>query len=125
MGNNKKRPIYLNLFQIRLPIGGVASILHRVTGALLALMFPFALYLLQGSLQDPAVFSNIAAQLNTFTGRFGFLIIVWIFAQHFFSGVRHLLLDIGIGDGKASARLSAWFSFLASGLVVLLIGICL
>jgi len=125
MENNKKRPVYLNLFQIQLPIGGIVSILHRATGAVLALMLPFFLYLLQRSLHDPSVFSKIAAQLNTFLGRFVLLVIVWIFAQHFFSGVRHLLLDIGIGDGKASARLSAWLSFLASGAVVLLIGICL
>jgi succinate dehydrogenase/fumarate reductase cytochrome b subunit len=41
------------------------------------------------------------------------------------SGMRHLLLDIGIGDSKATARLNAWLAFAASGLVVLLTAVCL
>lgn len=124
MENNKKRPVYLNLFKIRLPVGGVLSILHRVTGTFLALSLPFFLYLLQRSLADATAFSRISAQLHTLIGRSALLIIVWMLAQHFFSGLRHLLMDIGIADSKASARLSAWLSFLAAGVVVLLVGIC-
>jgi hypothetical protein len=36
-----------------------------------------------------------------------------------------LLLDIGVGDSKAAARLNAWLAFAASGFVVLLTGVCL
>lgn len=125
MGKNKKRPVYLNLLQIRLPVGGVLSILHRITGALLVLMLPFALYILDRSLQDPAFFNEIAAQLAGIKGRIALLIMVWAFAQHFMSGVRHLLLDIGIGDSKGAARFNAWLVFAASGIVVILTGVCL
>jgi succinate dehydrogenase cytochrome b556 subunit len=52
-------------------------------------------------------------------------VIVWVFAQHFFSGVRHLLLDIGIGDSKPVARRNAWLAFAASLTVVALTGVCL
>ena len=125
MGKNNKRPVYLNLLQIRLPVGGVLSILHRITGAFLVLLLPFALYMLQRSLQDPAVFTEIAARLATLEGRMVLLVIVWAFAQHFFSGIRHLLLDIGIADEKAAARRGAWLSFAATGFVVILTGACL
>ena len=125
MGKNKKRPVYLNLLQIRLPVGGVLSILHRATGAFLVLLLPFALYILDRSLQDPSFFNEITARLAGNEGRIALLIMVWVFAQHFMSGLRHLLLDIGIGDSKAAARFNAWLAFVASGLVVLLTGACL
>ena len=125
MGKNKKRPVYLNLSKIRLPVGGVLSILHRVTGAFLVLLLPFALYILDRSLQDPVAFDEIAARLATLEGRIALLIMVWAFAQHFMSGMRHLLLDVGIGDSKAAARLNAWLAFAASGFVAILTGVCL
>lgn len=125
MGKNNKRPVYLNLFKIRLPVGGILSILHRATGAFLVLLLPIALYILQRSLQDPAAYGEIAAQAVTPVGRLVVLISLWVFAQHFFSGVRHLLLDIGIGDSKPAARRNAWFAFAASLMVVTLIGVCL
>jgi succinate dehydrogenase / fumarate reductase cytochrome b subunit len=125
MGKNKKRPVYLNLFKIRLPVGGVLSILHRATGAFLVLLLPFAIYLLDRSLQDPMAFAEISECLMSLTGRIVLLIIVWVFAQHFMSGLRHLLLDIGVGDSKAAARLNAWLAFAASGVIVILTGVCL
>jgi succinate dehydrogenase / fumarate reductase cytochrome b subunit len=125
MDKNKNRPVYLNLFRIRLPVGGVASILHRITGVLLVLLLPFALYMLQRSLQDPAAFADIVARLRTPSGRFLLLVCVWLFAQHFFSGIRHLLQDIDIGLGKTAGRRSAWLTFVGSGLAVIVTGLCL
>ena len=125
MDKNKNRPVYLNLFQIHLPVGGVASILHRITGALLVLLLPFAIYMLQRSLQDPAAFADIVAYLGTLFGRFILLVSVWIFAQHFFSGIRHLLQDIDIGLEKTAGRRGAWLTFVGSGLVVIVTALCL
>lgn len=125
MDKNKNRPVYLNLFLIRLPVSGVASILHRVTGAMLVLLLPYAIYMLQRSLQDPVAFADMVARLGTPFGRFILLVSVWIFSQHFFSGVRHLLQDIDIGLEKTAARRGAWLTFVGSGLVVIVAGLCL
>ena len=125
MEKNKKRPVYLNLFKIRLPVGGIVSILHRVTGVLLVLLLPFGIYMLQRSLHDPVAFMEITGRLGTSLGRFAMLIVVWLFAQHFFSGIRHLLLDIDVGIDRAKARRGAWLTFVASLFVLLLAGICL
>lgn len=125
MGKNKKRPVYLNLVKIRLPVGGVLSILHRASGAFLVLLLPFALYALDQSLRDPEAFADIADRLASLEGRIAIFIMVWAFAQHFMSGIRHLLLDIGIGDEKPVARLSAWLAFAATGFVAVIVGICL
>ncbi len=125
MEKKKKRPVYLNLVKICLPVGGVLSILHRATGAFLVLLLPFALYILDRSLQDPSAFTEITARLVSMEGRIAILIMVWAFTQHFMSGIRHLLLDIGIGDSKSAAQLIAWLAFAATGVVVILTGICL
>jgi len=125
MGKKNKRPVYLNLLKIRLPVTGVVSFVHRATGALLVLLLPVALYLLQRSLQDPAAFAQIARSAAALPGRLVGLLIVWVFALHFFSGVRHLLLDVDIGIERTKARRGAWFTLIAAAVVVLLAGICL
>ena len=58
---NKPRPVYLNLVRIRLPLPGLVSILHRLSGALLFLFLPLLLGLLQMSLGNPTSFANFAA----------------------------------------------------------------
>lgn len=125
MGKKNKRPVYLNLLKIRLPVTGVVSIVHRATGVLLVLLLPGALYLLQRSLQDPDAFAKIASTATTLPGRLVWLLIVWVFAQHFFSGVRHLLLDVDIGIERTQARCGAWLAFIAATVVVVLAGVCL
>lgn len=122
MGKNNKRPVHLNLFVIRLPVTGVVSIVHRLTGVLLVLVFPFFLYLLQESLRDPAGFENVRELLRRPTWRVLSLLALWLVAQHFFSGLRHLLLDVEIGMERVQARLSAWLVFAASLLTVVAVG---
>ena len=47
------RPTFFNLLQIQLPVGALTSIVHRVTGVVLAVATPFAVYLLGLSLRGP------------------------------------------------------------------------
>ncbi len=119
MDTVKKRPVYLNLFKIHLPVGGVVSIAHRVTGVGLAVLFPFGIYLLQLSLRDPSGFDRATSILSSVSGRITVLLVTWIFAQHFFSGVRHLFMDIDVGVEKAAARRSAWLTWVGSVIIVL------
>jgi succinate dehydrogenase / fumarate reductase cytochrome b subunit len=123
MGNNDKRPVYLNLLQIRLPVTGVLSILHRVTGVLLVLLIPLLLAGLQRSLNDPSFFDLIRRGLGTPAGKIVAGVTLWLLAQHFYSGLRHLLLDLDVGIGHPAARRSAWLAFAAAGLTVLVIGV--
>jgi succinate dehydrogenase / fumarate reductase cytochrome b subunit len=123
MEHISKRPVYLNLFKIRLPIGGVVSILHRVTGVFLVLLLPPAIYLLQRSLQDAATFEQTVRILGSLPGRALLLIVTWMFVEHLYSGIRHLLLDIDIGIERTTARRTAWLTLLVSIVTVLLIGL--
>lgn len=123
MRKNNTRPVFLNLFQIRLPIGGVVSILHRITGVLLVLTLPVLLYGLQQSLSGPTEYAAITAKLSAPWARALLPLLLWVLAQHFFSGMRHLLLDLDIGMEKNPARRLAWFTLAASALIVLLAGL--
>jgi len=116
-----KRPVHLNLFQIRLPIGGVVSILHRVTGVLLVLALPASVYLLERSVASAAGFAQVHGWLASWPGRLVLLLLALVFLQHLFSGVRHLLLDLDIGVERAAGRRSAWLTLVASGVSALVL----
>lgn len=118
----RKRPVYLNLLKIRQPIGAVISILHRITGVLLALLLAPALYAFDLSLRSPAGYRRVADLLATAGGRLAALAVVWMLAQHFYSGVRLLLLDLNVGVRIDRARRSAWLTLVASGITVLVAG---
>ena len=45
--STRKRPKHLDLIHIRLPLAGIVSIMHRVSGAVLFLFIPLLLWLLQ------------------------------------------------------------------------------
>jgi succinate dehydrogenase / fumarate reductase, cytochrome b subunit len=108
----KARPKYLSLrallLEIRLPLPGWVSILHRISGALL--VFPFAawlLYLLDASLASQAGFDHIRHYLGLPIAKLGLLVFVWAYCHHLCAGVRFLLLDLNKGITLAAARRSA------------------
>lgn len=114
MDKNKRRPVYLNLVAIRLPVGAVVSILHRVSGVLLVVGIPLAVYLLQLSLRDIDGFERARAAVSPVWARGLLLLAIWALAHHAFAGLRHLLMDLDIGLGRRIARASAALVLLAS-----------
>jgi succinate dehydrogenase / fumarate reductase cytochrome b subunit len=103
----KKRPKYLNLFEIKLPLPGWVSILHRVSGAGLFLMLPLLIWLFGlslGSADSYATFKSITAFWLVKVILLGLL---WSYLHHFCMGIRILLLDMHVGIEKAQARTSA------------------
>jgi succinate dehydrogenase / fumarate reductase cytochrome b subunit len=125
MATQKKRPVYLNLLQIRQPIGAVVSILHRITGAVMVLLIPCALYALQASLESPIRFEQVRASLAGGVGRIGLLLGLWILIQHLYTGIRHLFMDVDVGVERSVARRSAWLTLFASVITVALLGVFL
>lgn len=105
---SKKRPINLDLLHIRLPIGGVVSILHRITGVLLVLALPLVFLLLQQSLHSPESFAQVVALLSSLAARGLLFVVAILLGHHFLAGVRHLLLDLDLGISRRGGRLGAW-----------------
>jgi succinate dehydrogenase / fumarate reductase cytochrome b subunit len=125
MDRNKPRPVFFNLFQIHLPIGGVISIIHRISGILLVLSLPVFLYLLDQSLESEESFQKVAALLASMTGKVFLLVWSGLLAQHFFSGLRHMLIDLDIGVEKQAARNSAWATPVLTIAILIVLGIAI
>jgi len=104
-----KRPIYLNLFQIRLPLPGLISIMHRVSGALLFLALPLLLYGLQQSLTSAESFTTLQTAFSHWGVKLVAIALVWGYLHHLCAGLRHLALDLDIGTELAAARTSSVF----------------
>lgn len=107
------RPVYLNLFKIRLAVAGMVSLAHRGTGVLLFLALPFAVYLLDLSLESKASFVEMQQILNQPIIVIVQILLLWSIAHHFFAGLRFLFIDAEIGVDKAQAQFGAWLVFLA------------
>lgn len=120
--SQRHRPRYLNLFKIRLPLPGMLSILHRLSGLALAVALPFLLAALQRSLAGPDGYARMAEMFAHPVGKLILWGLAWAFFHHLCAGVRHLLLDIDIGAGLAAARASAAAAFAASLLMTLIFG---
>ena len=115
----KIRPKYLSLpallFEIRLPVPGWVSILHRISGALL--FFPFVawlLFMLDTSLHSEQGFAYVKAQYLELTlVKLGLLLFIWSYCHHFCAGLRYLFLDLDIGVDLKTARLTSWIVIVA------------
>ena len=111
--HNKIRPVYINLFQIRLPVSAISSITHRLAGIyIFFITLPLSLCLLYFSTKSYNDFMVLKDYLNnsTFISTFvasSFL----VFAYHILTGVRHLLQDLHIGESLSASRLSSYLVF--------------
>jgi succinate dehydrogenase / fumarate reductase cytochrome b subunit len=121
----KSRPKHLNLFQIKLPVPGVVSILHRISGIGLFLMLPFLLFLLQASLQSPDSYVHFREWLSFVLVKLVLLGLLWAFLHHFCAGIRYLFLDVHVGTELATARASSFAVLGVSLVLTVLFGVWL
>ncbi len=118
MQNQRSAPVFLNLFRIHFPVGAVTSIAHRLSGLLLFLSFPLLVYWLDLSLRDPASYANAVEWLHCGWVRLASVFIAWSLIHHLLAGLRFLLIDLGVGVERTTARRSAWT---VNGLALLLV----
>ncbi|NMF99266.1 succinate dehydrogenase, cytochrome b556 subunit [Aromatoleum toluolicum] len=110
-------PKFLKLSQIRFPIGAIASIGHRVSGVLLVVSLPLLAFALDRSLRSESEFEALRDLVSEPWRALLLVILVWAAAHHVLAGVRHLLMDIGVGSRLSQARTSAWAAILAAGII--------
>jgi succinate dehydrogenase / fumarate reductase cytochrome b subunit len=99
-----QRPVFRNihitdLATYRLPIAGVVSILHRVSGLLMFLLLPFILWMFDNSLTSEVSFDAFKAAFNGGLGLPGWFVklvalgLIWAYLHHLIAGLRHLWMD--------------------------------
>jgi succinate dehydrogenase / fumarate reductase cytochrome b subunit len=96
-----------DLRNYRLPLPGVVSILHRLSGVLMFLALPFVLCLFDRSLRSADAYDTMVRFLHGWFIRLVLLALAWAVLHHACAGVRFLLLDVHIGTERAAARSSA------------------
>lgn len=114
------RPVYLNLFKIRLPVAGMVSLAHRASGILMFLAMPFMVYLLDLSVRSSEGFEQAIATIQQPMVMTAGIIFVWALAHHLFAGIRFLLLDADICIEKRPATVTAWIVMVLAVVTVLL-----
>jgi len=118
----KKRPVYLNLVQIRLPLPGFVSILHRISGALLFVAGVWLLFMLDRSLASEAGFESVRRYVDFPLVKLALLGLIWAYCHHFCAGIRYLFLDLDKGVDLATARMTSWIVLVASVLLTAFLG---
>lgn len=118
--NADRRPVFFDLLRIQMPVGALTSITHRVTGVLLAVGVPFAIYVLDLSLQSPDGYARVIELFDKWFVKWALILLIWSLAHHLLAGVRHLLSDIDVGSLLPAARRSAWVVNLTGVAVALL-----
>ena len=118
----KKRPVYLNLVLIRLPLPGFVSILHRVSGMLLFVVAFWLLALLDASLESAETYAWVREIVALPLVKLVLVGIAWAFLHHFCAGIRYLFLDMDMGVDLAAARASSWAVLAVSIVLTLAFG---
>jgi succinate dehydrogenase / fumarate reductase cytochrome b subunit len=115
------RPVFLDLLKIRLPVGGVMSIGHRVSGVFLALSLPPMIYLLERSVSG----ADGLAWVGEITAGLPFAVflflVLWALMHHFLAGIRHLLMDLHVGLDSPRYRQTALAVLVAAPVLALVL----
>lgn len=119
---NKKRVMNLDLGSLTFPPMAIISILHRISGVVLFLLLPFMLFLLDASLQAEKWTTFLSLVVNPYCK-----LVLWAFSvalmMHLLAGIRHLLMDMGIGESLKAGRYSALLVLALTGILTIFLGI--
>jgi len=137
---------FKDLPSYRLPIAGVVSILHRVSGALMFLLLPFIIWMFDVSISSEISFARFTALFNIgiawnwssflfwsfaqpvvlslpgWLFKLVALALIWAYLHHLIAGVRHLWMDINHAVSKEFGRRSAIVTLVFSLVLTALFG---
>jgi len=120
---NKNRPVNLDISTISLPAAALVSFLHRVSGVVLFAVVALLLCMLDASLESEQGFADVAAAFNSVPAK----LILWAalaaLIYHLVAGIRHLLMDLGIGESLEGGRRGAVTVLVVSVVLILLAGV--
>jgi succinate dehydrogenase / fumarate reductase cytochrome b subunit len=106
---NDHRPVNINLIKIKLPISALTSITHRLAGMyIFFITYPLSVFLFYISISSSESFINLtnilinSIYISTFVA-FSYLVL-W---YHILTGVRHLIMDMHIGESLDASKYSS------------------
>lgn len=122
---NRKRPVNLDLTAFRFPLPALTSIVHRISGVFLLIGFGFLLWMFNLSLESSQGFADVQAVLNSGLAKFALWVTLSAVLYHFVAGIKHLLMDAGIGETLEGGRIGAVAVVVIAGVLIVLTGVLL
>ena len=132
----KKRPEFRNINALtdlpgyRLPVAGLVSILHRISGVIMFLLLPFTIWMFDKSISSELSFAKFTSAFSQglwiFPGwivKLVVLALIWSYLHHSIAGLRHLWMDVSHkAVSKEFGMNSALFTLAASLLLTVVLG---
>ena len=119
----------IEALQYRLPLAGVVSILHRVSGMLMFFLLPFIVWMFDASVTSEISYDGFT---SAFVAGIGFvpglviklvaLALIWAYLHHAVAGVRHLWMDATHSVSLQQGRSSAVATFVISIVLTVALG---
>jgi succinate dehydrogenase / fumarate reductase cytochrome b subunit len=123
---NDHRPINVNpsdLMGFAWPITALASITHRIAGVILFVGLAFGLYALDMSLSSEEGFESLKGMIKSPVGMFITWGLLSALAYHFVAGIKHLIMDFGVGETIEASKFASRLTILISAILIFLAGI--
>ena len=116
---NKNRPVNLDIATFRLPITAYVSILHRISGVANVFISLALIWLLSQSLASEDSYEYVIELTNLLFVKVVLFLILANLIYHSCAGIRHLIMDMGVGeDSFKSGKISA-FVMIAVAMILL------
>ncbi|WP_058023204.1 succinate dehydrogenase, cytochrome b556 subunit [Pseudohongiella spirulinae] len=117
------RPVNLDLSKFHFPLPAITSILHRISGVLIFAGTAVLLWMLAESLSSPQGYERVSGWLDTTAVK----VVVWAILSgllyHLIAGIRHLLMDAGIGETLEGGRRGAVLIVVFAVISIVLAGV--
>ena len=120
---NKKRPVNLDLSTVKLPITALVSFFHRVSGVFLFAGVAVLLWMLDSSLDSQESFAAVRDASNNPVFKFVLWAVLAGLAYHTVMGIRHLLMDCGLGESLEGGKRGATIALVLAIISIALLGV--
>jgi succinate dehydrogenase / fumarate reductase cytochrome b subunit len=117
------RPVNLDIGTMRLPVTAWTSITHRATGVFLFAGMAFLIWALDASLRSPESFASLQDTLGSPLARLVLWAILAALIYHSLAGVRHLIMDMGVGESMEGGARGARIVIALAVVLTLLAGV--
>ncbi|MCX7084278.1 MAG: succinate dehydrogenase, cytochrome b556 subunit [Methylococcales bacterium] len=121
MVRKNSRPISPHLQVYRLPLTGIISITHRMTGVILSVGLIFFVYLLHVILAGPVSYLELQSFMQQWLAKLVYWGFIYALFFHLCHGVRHLVWDAGKSFDRETLNRYALVELTISLLLTLII----
>jgi len=117
------RPVNLDFTTFKLPLPAITSILHRISGGVLFVGVALLLFLLDTSLESAEGFATVTEWLGNPLVKLITWAVLAALLYHLLAGIKHLVMDLGIGETLAGGLLGARIVIALAAISIVLAGL--